>query len=306
MTTRARARLRATRRTLSACAAVGLATAAGLVAPDATPAQDRGFAYSFAITDVDRGPARELERALADAEKQQAAVVIIRMDTPGGLISSMRDMVRSIAGASVPVIVYVSPSGGHAGSAGALITLAGDVAAMAPATNIGSATPVRFGPPARGESEERLQRDLSRKVLNDTAAFARSLAEDHGRNADLAERMIRDAANFSASRALRENVVDVVAPDERALLEALEGFRVKGRKAQRLNTAGISIRRVTAADFAEPETPGADDDSSLLRSFGLAFGGLVAALLIGYGYKRIRRPWRRWRRKRRHRALKRS
>jgi membrane-bound serine protease (ClpP class) len=136
----------------------------------------------------------------------------------------------------MPVVVYVSPSGARAASAGLFVTQAADVAAMAPQTNIGSATPVQIGPGDQNEV-------LGRKVRNDAAAYVRALAAGHGRNADLAERMVRDAVNVTAAHAERAELIDAVARDERELLTKLDGFEVQGNKAQTLDTDGMRIER---------------------------------------------------------------
>src|SRR5205814_3916272 len=120
-------------------------------------------------------------------------------DTPGGLDESMRDIVKHIIGAPMPVVVYVSPNGSRAASAGMYITEAADVAAMAPQTNIGSATPIQLG----GGSQDKV---LGRKVENDAAAYVRALAAGHGRNPDLAEQMVRKATNVPASVAKQRNL----------------------------------------------------------------------------------------------------
>ena len=132
---------------------------------------------------------------------------------------------KDILAAPMPVVVYVSPNGARAASAGLFITQSADVAAMAPQTNIGSATPISLG---GGEQDE----VLGRKIRNDAAAYVRALAEGHGRNGDLAARMVHDAVNVTATEAQRQNLIDVVAPDQEALLRELDGFRVKGPKAQ--------------------------------------------------------------------------
>jgi membrane-bound serine protease (ClpP class) len=225
------------RRTLTASV---LVAAVGLVLLLAGPlgAQSRGgVAYSVELSGtVDPATERWLGQALEDAEEAGAPLAIVRLDTPGGLDSSMRSMVKDIVAAPVPVAVYVSPDGARAASAGLFITQAADVAAMAPQTNIGSATPVQIGP---GEEDE----VLGRKVRNDAAAYVRALAEGHGRNADLAERMVRDAANVTAQRAREAGLIDVVASSERELLRELNGFAVHGPKAQTLDTDGLRIER---------------------------------------------------------------
>ena len=194
-------------------------------------------AHSIELTGtIDPATAAWLEEALSDAEEARARLAIVRLNTPGGLDRSMRDMVQNILAADLPVVVYVSPDGARAASAGLFVTMSADVAAMAPQTNIGSATPVQIGP---GEPDE----VLKRKVGNDAAAYVRALADRHGRNADLAERMVRDAVNVPARQALRERLIDRVATDERALLRQLDGFRIEGPKAQVLDTTGVRIER---------------------------------------------------------------
>jgi membrane-bound serine protease (ClpP class) len=176
-------------------------------------------------------------QALDDAEADGADIVVFRLDTPGGLDDSTREIVKDILAAPMPVVVYVSPNGARAASAGLFITQAADVAAMAPETNIGSATPISLG---GGEQDE----VLGRKVRNDAAAYVRALAEGHGRNGDLAESMVRDAVNVTATEALRRKLIDIVATDERELVRELDGFRVRGPKAQVLDTTGARIDSV--------------------------------------------------------------
>jgi membrane-bound serine protease (ClpP class) len=183
---------------------------------------------------IDPATQRWLGKALDDARDDHAPLAIIRIDTPGGLDSSMREMVKDIIAAPFPVVVYVSPDGARAASAGMFITQSADVAAMAPQTNIGSATPISFNGSDIGGV-------LGRKIKNDASAFARALAEGHGRNGDLAARMVRDAENVTASEAKARNFVDVVAPNQQVLLRELDGFQVKGPKAQTLHTAGLRI-----------------------------------------------------------------
>ena len=207
-----------------------------LVAPGAGQ-DDGGIAYSIELTGtIDPATEQWLGQALDDAEEDGAEVAIIRIDTPGGLDSSTREMVKDIIAAPMPVIAYVSPDGARAASAGLFITEATDVAAMAPQTNIGSATPISIGP---GETNE----VLGQKIENDAAAYVRALAEEHGRNGDLAARMVTDAVNRTAEEAERAGLIDVIATSEQELLDELDGFRVQGPKSQRLATAGLEIER---------------------------------------------------------------
>ena len=167
------------------------------------------------------GPVMEryLDRGIDAAEDEEAEAVVIRLDTPGGLITSMNDIVKRILSAEVPVIVYVSPQGGQAASAGTFITLAAHVSAMAPATRLGAATPV-------GSGGEEIQGPLGDKVTNDASAQIRALAELRGHNEEWAESAVRDAISANANEALELNVVDLVANDLDELLDSVDGREV--------------------------------------------------------------------------------
>ena len=283
-------------------------TAVALLSPPAPArADDARTAYSVAVTGVISSRTDfALRRSIAQARDAGAALLILRIDTPGGSLEATRRMIQKMLDAPMPIVAYVSPSGAGADSAGMMLTLAADVAAMAPATNIGSATPVRPGVIARNADEERTLRELDRKATNSLVAFARSLAEERGRNADAAERMIRKADNASARQALRVRVVDVLAPTETQLLERIDGFAVKGRKAQTLRTAGLEITRAELFDVA-PAPPDADaDDTSLTRSIVLIVGTALTLLLVAVGTRRGRRSYRRWQRRRRVEARRRA
>jgi membrane-bound serine protease (ClpP class) len=201
--------------------------------------QGSGTAYSIELADsINPATAKWVSSALDDAADEGAPLAIIRLDTPGGLSDSMREIIKDMAGAPMPVAVYVSPNGARAGSAGAYITEAADVAAMAPETNIGSATPIAIGP--GGESQ-----DLSRKIKNDAAAGMRALASAHGRNAHLASLLVTQAKNLTAQEALKDNLVDVIASSQEALLKKLDGFQLQGTKGptkQVLHTSGLVVQ----------------------------------------------------------------
>jgi membrane-bound serine protease (ClpP class) len=211
-----------------------LAALLALLAPTAG-AQDSRIAYSIEFDGtVDPATEEWVDQALGDAADAGAELAIIRLDTEGGLDSSMREIIKDILAAPMPVVVYVSPDGSRAASAGAFITEAGDVAAMAPQTNIGSASPVSISGGDIGDV-------LGRKIENDAAAYIRALAEGHGRNGDLAERLVTEAENVSATEALDQDLIDVVAGSEEELLTELDGYEVQGPKAQTLATAGLEI-----------------------------------------------------------------
>ena len=164
------------------------------------------------------------------------AAVVIEMDTPGGLGSSMRAIVKEMLAVDVPVVVYVAPSGSSADSAGAVIGQASDILAMAPQTNIGSSTPIT-------STGENFGSDLRKKVVNDAAAYIGELAREHDRNAEKSEAMVRDAANYGARAALQLGLVDVIAPNVPALLEQIDG-RTTVPKGLVLHTAGAELERV--------------------------------------------------------------
>ncbi len=179
-----------------------------------------------------------LASVIEKAEEVRATLVVVELDTPGGLDSAMRQMVQSILKSTVPVAVYVAPSGARAASAGVLITLASDIAAMAPGTNIGAAHPVNLG----GGS---MDNTMSRKVENDAAAYARSLAARSGRNADWAEKAVRESSSLSAKDALDNNVVDLIAPSLQDLLASVDGRVVrKGGAVLTIRTRGAELVRV--------------------------------------------------------------
>jgi len=157
-----------------------------------------------------------LGRSLDQAEKDGATAAVIALDTPGGLDSAMRDIIQHMQASRIPVIVYVSPAGGRAASAGAFITEAADVAAMAPNTAIGAASPV-------GSGGEDIQGTMKHKVTNDAAAYIRGLATSHHRNADWAERAVRKAVSLNSEEAVKQHVVDLTAPDLPTLLDRIDG-----------------------------------------------------------------------------------
>ena len=194
------------------------------------------------------GPASAdyLVRSLDQAQAQGAQLVVIRMDTPGGLDSAMRQMIKAILASPVPVATYVAPSGARAASAGTYILYASHVAAMAPGTNLGAATPVQIGGPPGAPKDDKAKggddETLARKQVNDAAAYIRGLALLRGRNADWAEKAVREAVSLPASEALRLNVIDQVADDLPALLSKLDGKTLEAAgQPHQLQTAGASL-----------------------------------------------------------------
>ncbi|MBT8129874.1 MAG: nodulation protein NfeD [Gammaproteobacteria bacterium] len=193
-------------------------------------------------------------RGIDNAEDEAAKMVILQMNTPGGLDHSMREIIQGILDAHVPVITFVSPQGSRAASAGTYILYASHVAAMAPATNLGSATPVQVGgvpatPTEPGSAGEQQGDDgktsMEKKIINDAAAYIKGLAKLRGRNEAWAEMAVREAASLTAEEALEKNVIDLVADDLSALLQQLDGkeVNVKGHTVT-LETKGLIIERI--------------------------------------------------------------
>ncbi len=254
-----------------------VAALAAFLALGAVPAGASGIVLQLELEGpLGVGNAEYLIQGIEQAQERNANLVIIRMDTPGGLATPMRDIVQSILGSSVPVATYVAPGGARADSAGTYILLASHVAAMAPTTHMGAATPVSLGgdppespspfepgpeesPDTEGEEgpdgsgdEDRPGAEspqpgsaMERKILNDSVAYIRALAEAHGRNADWAEKAVRDAATLTAEAALAENVIDLVAASREELLAAINGREVTvNNESFTIDTAAVTIEEV--------------------------------------------------------------
>ncbi len=256
---------------LLALAALAIIGGRALAEQDAAGA---GTAYVLTI-DGAIGPATRdhILRGLARAEDEEAGLLVLRLNTPGGLDASMRDIIQAILAADVPVATWVAPAGSRAASAGTYILYASHIAAMAPSTNLGAATPVQIGGGQDSPSPLERARDawnkeqnpegsedgqdasseqeaapeqppgdaMSRKVINDAVAYIKGLAERHGRNGDWAEQAVREAVSLTASEALAENVIDVIAGDLDELLTTIDGRQVRMESGLRpVSTAGLT------------------------------------------------------------------
>ena len=212
---------------------------------------------------VDPFVADYLTREIRGAE--DAAAILLVIDTPGGLDSSMREIIKAIKGSARPVICYVGPQGARAASAGAFILLACHVAAMAPATNVGASTPVGLG----GVT-------LARKIEEDAAATIRGLAQERGRNGDLAETFVTEARSITAPEALAGGVIDLIAPTERSLLE-----QVDGRDVPLADETSVTLRTASSAIEERPMTPGVGFLHSLFDpNLAFIFFWLGLALIV--------------------------
>jgi membrane-bound serine protease (ClpP class) len=242
---------------VAAAAAVALA-----VSPLAASAGENNSKLALTISlDGAIGPAtaRYVKDALTKASERHAEVVVLRMNTPGGLSTSMREIIADVLASHVPVVGYVAPSGAHAASAGTYILYATHIAAMAPGTNLGAATPVQIGGPLPGlpdatpdksdkdkkdgsDQQPKTKDTMTAKATNDAVALIRSLAELRGRNADWGEKAVREAASLSANAALQANVIDLIARDQAELLRQIDGRVVE--------VAGGDTRHLATRDAA--------------------------------------------------------
>jgi membrane-bound serine protease (ClpP class) len=202
---------------------------------------------------------RQLARAIEHSQAEKGEVLIIRLDTPGGLVSSTRELIKLIIASPVPIVVYVAPSGARAASAGTFLVYASHVAAMAPGTNLGAATPIEIGglpglPQPRqnepsknekGASGVQPQTTAQRKAINDVVALLRSLAQLRGRNTEFAEKAVSEAATMTATEAQKAGVIDVVAVSTGDLLAKIDGRKLKVNGAEKtLATKGAKIETI--------------------------------------------------------------
>jgi len=211
------------------------------------------------------GPATSdfLQRGLAHAKERNAQLLVLELDTPGGLDTAMRDMIQAILASPVPVVTYVSPSGARAASAGTYILYASHIAAMAPATSVGAATPVQIGgeSPRQPDDKNDKNKDAKnqdepasqpgtaseRKAINDAVSYIRGLAELRNRNAEWAEQAVREAVSLTATAALEQKVIDVIARDVPELLRKIDGRRVRTQLGTvELHTEGVVMEEFTA------------------------------------------------------------
>jgi membrane-bound serine protease (ClpP class) len=294
----------ASRTFLTALLALAGLSAAAAATPDITPAAaPAGTATVLAIQGaIGPATARYVVHGIAAAHAAGSRLVVLELDTPGGLDSAMRDIIQAILASDVPVASYVTPQGARAASAGTYILYASHIAAMAPATNLGAATPVPIGgespsaptplpgggetpkpgsatAPPKPEGEPAAGGAMERKVVNDAVAYIRSLAELRGRNAEWAESAVRGAASLSATQALHEKVIDLVAQDVPELLARIDGREV--RVAER--TVKLATRTLTLVQVRP------DWRTQLLAvithptvAYGLMLIGIWGLLLEGY------------------------
>jgi membrane-bound serine protease (ClpP class) len=244
------------------CAWALIATAFMPKAGAAVPTRLAGTAVVMDVRDA-IGPAtsRFFVQTLQSAQQRGAALVILELDTPGGLDTSMREMIQAILASPIPVVIFVAPSGARAASAGTYLLYASHIAVMAPATNLGAATPVQMidvgspspEPPAAGSDAAKQPSPAApadaheRKAVNDAVAYIRSLAELRHRNADWAESAVRQAASLSAGQALQQHVIELIANDLPQLLVQLDGRKViTATGEQTLATRHLVVERVTA------------------------------------------------------------
>jgi membrane-bound serine protease (ClpP class) len=198
------------------------------------------FVYLLKVEDASINPATAgyIIKGIDTAEEQGASCLVIQLDTPGGLMDSMRSIVKRILSAQIPIIVYVAPSGSRAGSAGVFITLAGHIAAMAPGTNIGAAHPVNMG--------EKIDETMEAKILNDTVAYIRTIAKQRGKNEQWAEQAVRESVSVKEDEAFKLGVIDLVSPSLEDLLSKIDGRKIAIAPGTELTltTKGAEVKNV--------------------------------------------------------------
>lgn len=208
-----------------------------LVVPPVAPQESPEVMVATLDGVINPVAAEFITHSIEKANAAGAEAFVLELDTPGGLVTSMRDIVKSILGSEVPVVVYVSPPGARAASAGTFITLSAHVAAMAPQTNIGAAHPVAMG--------QEMDKTMAEKAVNDSAAYIKSLAERRGRNAQWAEDAVRKSVSATEEEALKLGVIDLVSANLPALLSEIDGMKVETAGGERvLRTKGAAITRL--------------------------------------------------------------
>jgi membrane-bound serine protease (ClpP class) len=187
---------------------------------------------------INPASAEYIVKGIDKAEQEGASCLVIEMDTPGGLMESMRSIVKRILSARVPVIVYVAPAGSRAGSAGVFITMAANIAAMAPGTNIGAAHPVNMG--------EKIDKTMEAKILNDTVAYIKAIARQRGRNEQWAEKAVRESVSVHEDEALRLRIIDLVSPSLEDLLSEIDGRKIAIAPGTviTLKTTGVAVKTI--------------------------------------------------------------
>jgi membrane-bound serine protease (ClpP class) len=286
-------------RRAAALGALALAALGALAAPAAPPAAAPRVLGLEVTGPITGGTAEYVEAGLARARAEGFDAVAMRLDTPGGMLDATRDIVRAMLGSEVPIVVWVGPAAAQAASAGAFLTMAAGVAAMHPTSNIGAAHPVTGS--GKDVSEE-AGKDMAKKVENDTVAFARSIADARGRNADWAEKAVRQSVSVVASEAVRLHVVDLVAQDLAGALAAADGRKVRagaGEKVLRTKGAALvplekTVRQQVLSLISNPNVLAL---LMLLGTLGIAiefyhpgaiFPGAAGALLLFLGFLGMR------------------
>jgi membrane-bound serine protease (ClpP class) len=224
---------------------------------------------SITINDgINPSTAEFIHQGIEKATKENAECLVINLNTPGGLLTSTREIVTNIMQSNVPVIVYVSPTGAHAGSAGTFITLSANIAAMAPGTNIGAAHPVDMN----GKSDA----VMNEKIINDASAFIRTIAEKRGRNIRWADDAVRNSVSITEKEALEKNVINVVANDEKDLLDKVDGKQVELNNGSKiLHTKNATVESLEMGFFQKVLSRLSDPNISyiimMLGFYGLLF-----------------------------------
>ena len=220
-----------------------------LVAQNGLAAENQIYVIDVSAA-ISPGVAEFVKQGIARASEEGAACLVIELNTPGGLADSMRDIVMAIYASRVPVVVYVSPSGARAASAGVMVTIAADVAAMAPGTNIGAASPVNVG-------GKEIDETMSKKITNDMVAYVKGIAGKRGRNVEWVEQAVRESVSVTAAEALEKKIIDIIAKDLDDLIEQINGREIPDKGVLRLDDAEVvrlkeSIRTKILKTISDP------------------------------------------------------
>lgn len=228
-----------------------------------------------------------LDSALKNVSEKNYAGLIIVLDTPGGQLDSTRKMVKSMIAADFPIVAWIGPGGAHAGSAGAFITIAANVAAMAPATNIGAAHPIQSTGQNIGNNENKNESKLEEKVLNDTVSFMESIAELRDRNVEMARSFVTTSISITANEALEHKIIDVIAPDLKTLMQNIHGLKVelksepKASKPQQISEMTLNTKSANIDNFE----PSFAQEILKILSNPNVFYLLFMAGIIGLGFE---------------------
>lgn len=237
---------------------------------------------------INPGTVSYIQMGIDKTVAQGGEALIVELDTPGGLLSSTRDIVKAISLSPVPLVIFVYPGGARATSAGAIISIASHIVVMAPGTNIGAATPVVIGGSGEQKKDKEKNGDMERKMKNDTAAFVRAQATLRGRNVDLADEIVNKAVSLSAKEALEKDIIDYIAKDMNDLLLQLDGKKLSfNSKKFVFKTKGVQEESITFIDASYAQKFLSLIANPTISTMLMALGGLCIYIFVNSGFSSI-------------------